>query len=62
MGKKETLVSEQKYSIPLLQRHAFELFNVPTSTFDGATAGLDGEFTVEEVRQIINDWKKKEAK
>lgn len=62
MGKKESLASEQKYSIPLLQRHAFELFNVPTSTFVGATEGLDGEYTVEEVRQIINDWKKKEAK
>ena len=52
----------QKFTIPQLQRYAFELFGVPTSTFVGATTGLDGEYTVSEVKQIIEDWKKKEAK
>ena len=53
---------EQKFTIPQLQRYAFELFGVPTSTFVGATTGLDGVYTVAEVKNIINDWKKKEAK
>jgi len=62
MPKKESPVSAEKFTIPKLQKYAFELFGVPTSTFVGATTGLDGEYTVEEVKQIIEDWKKKEAK
>jgi len=62
MAKKDETASEQKFTIPALQKYAFELFGVPTSTFVGATADLDGEYTVNEVKKIIEDWKKKEAK
>jgi len=54
--------TEQKFSIPKLERYALTLFGVPTSTFVGATHGLEGEYTVAEVKQIIEDWFKKEAK
>ena len=64
MSKKEAAVEQkaEKFTIPKLQKYAFQLFGVPTSTFVGATAGLDGEYTVEEVREKINEWYKKEAK
>ena len=57
-------VDDRKFTIPKLQKYAFELFGIPTSTFVGATADLepDAEFTVEEVKEIIKEWSKKEAK
>ncbi len=54
--------AEQKFTIPKLQKYAFELFGVPTSTFVGATYGLEGEYTVEEIKARIAEWKDKEAK
>ena len=65
MEKKTTLKPTeqgQKYSIPQLQKNAYELFGVSSSTFAGATLDLDGEYTVDEVKKIISDWKKKEVK
>ena len=40
------------------------LFGVEASTFDGATFGMDegGTYTVEEIRNTIERWGKKEAK
>lgn len=58
----EPVEKEQKFPVSQLQRFAYELFDVPTSTFVGATTGLNGEYTVEEVRKIISEWKEKEAK
>lgn len=38
-------------------------FGVSASTFDGATSDLiGGEYTVEEIKKHINEWKKKEVK
>lgn len=39
-----------------------ELFGIGTAAYAGATHGLEGEYTVEEMRQIINSWKNKEVK
>ena len=37
------------------------LFHVSASTFAGATAGMTGEYTVEEMRKHIDEWLGKEA-
>lgn len=57
-----TKEAEVKFSIDKLREHCLTLFGVSSSTFDGATYGLDGEYTVEEMRNIIAKWQSKEAK
>ena len=54
--------AERKISLKKLREACVTLFNISSSTFDGAAYGLEGEYTVEEMRQIINDWLKKEVK
>lgn len=51
-----------KYTLEKLRANCRALFNVSTSTFDGATHGLTGKFTVEEMRTHIEAWKRKEVK
>ena len=58
----ETVVSAPKFTIATLRNNCLKLFGVTTSTFDGATLGLDGEYTVEEIKYVINKWRKKEVK
>ena len=47
------------FSLERLRRDCFKVFGVTSSTFDGAAHGLDGDFTVDEIRKIINDWQSK---
>ena len=63
-NKKTTENTETKFTIKKLRDYSLKLFGVPTSTFDGATAKYDDSetFTVDEVKDIIKEWKKKEAK
>ena len=49
----------EKFSLDNLRDNCYELFGVSTSTFDGATYGLVGEFTVDEMKTKINFWLKK---
>lgn len=49
-------VKEPVFSLERLRRDCFKLLGVSTSTFDGATFGRKGEFTVKEIREIINAW------
>ena len=58
----ETQEAEPRFTVERLQQNAYELFGVPTSTFVGATAGLEGLFTVEEIKARIESWSKEEAK
>jgi hypothetical protein len=51
-----------KFTIDRLRADCSKLFGVSTSTFDGATHGLKGEYTVEEMKSIIQKWMKKEVK
>ena len=51
-----------KFSIEKLRSNCLKLFGVTSSTFDGATYGLDGEFTVEEMKNTIDKWKKSKIK
>lgn len=58
----------QKYTLSQLRAHCLKLFGVTQSGFDGATAELSGEFTIDELKKKIEAWmgkkieKKKEAK
>ena len=52
----------RKFSIPRLRANCRELFGVSTSTFDGATYGMTGEYTVEAIRTHIETWGKKGVK
>lgn len=52
----------QKFPIERLAKACRTLFNVSAGTFAGATAGMTGEYTVNEMQQHINDWLGKEAR
>ncbi len=49
----------QKYPIKKLQMNCNQLFGVSTSTFVGATYGMTGEYSIEEMKTHIEAWKKK---
>ena len=51
-----------KFSVEKLGTNCRQLFGVSTSTFTGATCGMTGKYTVEEMREHIEDWKKKGVK
>lgn len=54
--------TEPVFTIEQLRPSARNLFGVSESTYDGATANLDGEvkLTVEQMREHINHWLKEE--
>lgn len=60
--KTHSTANSPKFPISELRKNAMKLFGVTTSTFDGATYGCSGEYTVEQIRDIIVKWKKKEVK
>lgn len=51
-----------KYTIEKLQANCRPLFGISTSTFAGATYGMMGMYTVEEMRAHLEAWKKKGVK
>ena len=48
--------AERKIPIEKLRRSCLKLFGVTPSTFDGATVGLTGKFTVAEMQVHIDKW------
>lgn len=50
-----------KYRLEKLREHTLELFGVTSCVFDGATHGMTGEYTVEEIKNTIKRWGEKEA-
>lgn len=61
--KQETKsIPEPKYTIEKLRENYRKLFGVSQIVFDGASAGLTGEYTIPEMKKIIFDWMKKEVK
>jgi hypothetical protein len=54
--------SGTKFSIETLSKNCKKLFGVSQSTYAGATFGLTGEYTVEEMDGKIKEWLKKEVK
>ena len=66
MAKKpEAEAAEQraahKAPVEKFRKHCITLFGVTPSTFDGATAGLTGEYTADELKAAINEWLGKEV-
>lgn len=58
-----TKKAEAKFPLEVLKRDCVKLYKITSSTFVGATSNLpDGEYTIEEVRTVINKWLKKEVK
>ena len=52
----------KKYTVERLQAACRRLFGVSTSTFVGATYGMTGSYTIEEMRARIEAWCKKGVK
>ena len=61
-GQNMTVRSEPVFSVERLKENCVKLFGVSQSTFDGAAYGLSGEYTVREMKSLIEKWKTKEAK
>lgn len=61
---KSTVTKAAKFKLSNLRAHSTELFNVGKTAFDGATYKLNSEdeYTVEEVKKIINKWLNEEVK
>lgn len=62
VAEEKVEAAEAKFSIEKLRENCLTLFGVTSSTFDGATYGLKGDFTVEEMKKIIAEWQNKEVK
>lgn len=61
--KKISTESEPKFKLKKLQENCRKLFGISESIFIGATTGLaEGEYSVSEIKTIIEKWYKKEAK
>lgn len=54
--------SAPKFSIEKLGENCRALFGISSTHFAGATHGLTGEYTVEEMRKHIGEWDKREVK
>lgn len=52
----------QKFTVEKLQANCRQIFGVSTSTFAGATYGMTGNYTVEEMSAHIEAWRKKGVK
>lgn len=52
----------KKYTVEKLRENCRQLFGVSTSTFAGATYGMTGTYTVDEMRTHIEEWGKKGVK
>lgn len=59
--KPEQKAVVKKFSISTLAKNSRKLFGVSQSTFAGATFGMTGEYTVDEMKAIISKWLKKPA-
>lgn len=59
---KETVKQPPKFPLEKLRENCLKLFGVTQSTFDGASHGLSGEYTVSEMKKIIAVWQNKEVK
>lgn len=53
---------EKKIPIAKLRRSCVTLFGVTPSTFDGATVGMTGSYTVDEITATLKKWLDKEVK
>ena len=61
-GAGEKKAQPTKFPIEKLAVNCRRLFGVSSCTFAGATHGLTGEYTVEEMKKHIEKWRKQEVK
>ena len=57
----EAVATAPKFAIEKLRENCLKLFGVTSSTFDGATYGLKGEYTVKEIATTIEKWGNKKT-
>lgn len=55
-------VQAVKFPISVLRKNCVNLFGITTSTFDGATFGKTGEYSVKEMQSMIKEWGEREVK
>lgn len=55
--KPETAAAPPQFTLDRLRKDCLRLFGITVSTFDGATLGLTGRYSVEEMRSRIERWK-----
>jgi hypothetical protein len=51
-----TASSKPTFTLDRLRKDCHKLFGITESTYDGATFGLSGEYTVEALRNVIEKW------
>ena len=51
-----------KFKVEQMAPHCEELFKVSPCGYAGATSGLEGEYTINEMDEIIRKWMKQEVK
>lgn len=56
---KKPVAAGPKFTIEKLRANCVDLFGVTSSTFAGATYGMTGKYTVEEMKNHLESWKKK---
>lgn len=59
---REPVKQPPKFPLEKLRENCLKLFDVTQSTFDGAAHGLNGEYTVSDMKKIIAAWQNKEVK
>ncbi len=59
---KTGVATPRKFELRKLRKNCQALFGVSTSTFVGATTGMHGRYSVEEIKAHIEAWKKKGVK
>lgn len=54
---------ERKFPYEVLEANCMKLFHVTSSTFAGATIGMEsGAYTIADMQSIVDAWLKKEVK
>lgn len=48
--------NETKFSLEVLRKNCVKLFKVSSATFDGVTCNMEGEYTIDEMKNKIKDW------
>ncbi len=61
-GKKNPQPAEKKFALEKLRENCKALFGVSTSTFAGATLGMTGRYSVEEMKAHLEKWGKEKVK
>lgn len=50
-----------RFPVAKLRENCRKLFGVSASTFDGATYGMTGQYTIEEMKAHIKEWGNKKG-